>query len=254
MLPKADLYICTGDMLVNFMLLKFRHWNRKLCQNREFEWDPNGPKVDPSLPPSPRPPGENISRQLVPERERYLQTLWMQNILGGYRQWFANPDAPVVCVRGNHDFVDLTPAFGGDVWEVDDDSSRTTTVCGLTVGGFRGVPPISGEWNDEKTEEELAVLVKSIPKVDILISHAPPYGVLDSEGAIQTTRSGKIASDHLRHFGSKSYMSMLNSHMYSEENYMKALCFGHVHESHGISDRAGIIVSNGATKFNVFDL
>lgn len=235
LLPKADLYVMTGDMLPNFPILKFRHWDRKLCQNREFEWDPNGPQIDPTIPKRPKPPGDCISRLMEQSRERRLQELWMAKV-GSYRSLLASPDAPVVCVKGNHDFVPIAPLFGGDVWEVDDDPTRTTVVCGLKVGGMRGVRPISGEWADETPEEELDDRARSVPDdVELLITHAPPRGVMDDG------------------WGTPSLTQRSNVQLYNNGK-LKLHCFGHVHECKGTQSMGHILFSNAATGVNVIDI
>lgn len=234
-LPKADLYVVTGDMLPNFALLTFRHWDRKHCQNREFVWDPNGPQVDPSLPPSHKPPGDFISRLMEPSRERRLQEMWMAKV-GSYRSLLASPDAPVVCVRGNHDFTDLSPLFKEYVWEVDEDPTRTTVVCGMKVGGMRGVRPISGEWSDETPEEELDDRARSIPDdVELLITHAPPEAIMDDG------------------WGTPSLSHRAQVQLYNDGG-LKLHCFGHVHECKGTQSIDRILFSNAATGFNVIDI
>src|SRR6185369_5206106 len=80
--PEADLYVCTGDMYDNYPVAVRNSWTK---------W-----KID-------------------PQRERELQSADARVFVdrGGFRQWLGSPDAPVVCVRGNHDFADLTPLFDG---------------------------------------------------------------------------------------------------------------------------------------------
>lgn len=267
LLPKADLYICTGDFYPNAPLLKFRKYDRKTGQEREIWWDPNGPSLDPTIPYYRRPDGDLIARKIEAKREEHLQKLWIQKI-GGYRQFLASPDAPVVCVRGNHDFTDLAPAFGGDVWEVDNDPTRTITIGGLKIGGFRGIPYINGEWSDEKQKmkvadwgeddltprklpgdvdrsdvkglDDLESIIGLVPKdIDILISHCPPRGLLDSYG---------------HSYGSEALASHINQRCYIGPKPLKAVCFGHIHESKGLVSDGVTIFSNSATTHHVFEV
>lgn len=73
------------------------------------------------------------------------------------------------------------------------------------------------------TEEELAEKFKLIPDdIDILITHSPPYGVLD-----------ELEGDaHPKHVGSKS----LTSKIKSMKNPPKIIIFGHVHEAYGFKN------------------
>lgn len=226
-LPEADLYVCTGDMLPNFPLLRIQpdKWRREIVY-----WDPYSG--------TPQPSGYYMGRWIEREREENLQRQWMmqQNFR---REFLPDPDAPIVCVRGNHDFVAIADLFGGDVWEVDDDPTRTTTIGGLKIGGHRGVNWIGGEWQDEMRTEQMDDLAQKLPEdLDILITHAPPYGVLDFYG------------DYL---GSRGLRRYINKRGYSPKD-LKAHCFGHIHEGAGQKKLGDVIFSNGSLGYNLFEL
>lgn len=255
LLPKADLYICTGDMLPNFPILQIRRWNPSLLQDRIFYWDAVGPTVDPEIPFKPRPKGEVESRLIIKEREARLQELWIKQ-LGGYRQFMASPEAPVVVVRGNHDFTDLAPAFeGGPVFEINLDPTRTIEIGGLKIGGFRGIPFIRGTWSDELQRGKLPGMVdrsdileptdleticEQLPKdLDIVVSHTPAYGILDNYGVP---------------LGSEALMTYFNRRNYEGPKPVRAHCFGHIHESHRTVTLGDTIFSNAATGFNTFEI
>lgn len=244
-LPWADLYIVTGDMLQNFPLYVFESG----FERRREIWDPLGD--------TPRPDSYYVDRILDPKREKEKQDLWIesQSMQGrcdsentgeaSLRRYLGNPDAPIVCVRGNHDFTDLAPAFGGDVWEVNDDPTRFTTVLGLKIGGCRGINFICGEWSDEIDATEFERRMKLVPKdLNILITHAPPQCILDAAG---------------EHYGSAAIRSYVNRHMYDNEGYgaLKLHCFGHVHESFGskhTENTKGLIFSNAATSYILYEI
>jgi Icc-related predicted phosphoesterase len=249
-LPKADLYVCTGDMLPNFPELVFQpdKWQRT-----QVRWRAN---VHEYFGEGPGHPGGTYmgGRVLDPEIEAKYQQRWIREYLKGYRQYFATPDAPVVCVRGNHDFTDLAEAFGGDVWEVNLDPTRTTEILGLKIGGCRGIPYIVGEWSDEyrdpgKPPEGSPVrppvgdwddIRSKLPTdLDILVTHAPPYGIMDVFG--------------LDHWGSRALREYLNERMYVWGK-LKMHCFGHIHEARSSRNEAGIIFSNAACSFQVFEI
>lgn len=199
--PEADIYICTGDMLPNY----------------------------------PHPVG--LWGQIIRELEVEGQTKWMQEQkeAGGLRRFLGNPDAPVAVVRGNHDFIDLGPWFGGEYFEVDHDASRVVEYCGLRIGGFRGIPIIAGEWSDEMCQIQRAALMGDIPRdLDIIISHAPPKKILAGP------------------YGCTEYAWLMEKWQLHRP---ELCCFGHVHEDGGRTVKIkGTIFSNAATKFNVVEL
>jgi len=156
---------------------------------------------------------------------------------GGMRKYLGSPDAPLVIVRGNHDFVDLGPLFDGEYFEVSHDSTRVVEYCGLKIGGFRGVPPIGGQWSDEYPRGEMKRIIDLVPEVDILVSHAAPTNIL---------------SDC---FGSVSYFNWLEERSSQQKHLPKLCCFGHIHESGPQrEDRFGVIFSNASCGFCVIDL
>lgn len=222
-LPHADLYVCTGDMLKNY------------------------PDFD----------DEDLIFRIIPSRESTNQRNHVRKHAGSYRNLFANRDAPVVCVRGNHDFTDLADLFGGDVWEVTDDPARTTTVQGVKVGGCRGIPFIIGCWSDELMEDgrsckppvvrapvgDFRDVVAKVPDdLEILVTHAPPHGILDEFGQ--------------EHIGSTAIRSHINQQLFRSDKQLslKAHLFGHIHEACMVKSEVGIVFSNAATSFQIVDI
>lgn len=237
-LPKADLYVCTGDMFPNFPLITFQvdKWSRDGLR----QWRANMHILGDN---TPRPGGYYMDRKISPADETRLQRRWIKEVLGSYRKLFGTPDAPVVCVRGNHDFTDLSEAFGGDVWEVGVDPTQTVERCGLKVGGCRGINYIGGEWSDEMHDADWEEIVKQMPTdLELLITHAPPAGMMDSY-------PGQFAE----HWGSRALNSYVNQRMYVWGK-LKAHLFGHIHEAHGSRKEAEIIFSNAATTHIVYEL
>jgi len=222
-LPKADIYVASGDLLDNHPIIV-------------------------------RPKNFYDSRRIIDHaREAEQQALWFYNNFGhkghSLREFLGSPDAPVVCVRGNHDFIDLGPLFGGEVFELDHDPSRTVEYCGLKFGGFRGVNYIYGEWADELSFQELDDRVARLPRdLDVVVTHTPPYGVLDGE----------------RHLGLSSLTTHLNTILYdlnTEDKLPKLFCFGHIHESKGLVEKEAwffddrkILFSNASLGKNVIEL
>lgn len=209
-LPKADLYICTGDMLYNY----------------------------------PSPKGITIHH-----RETYCQGKAVQG-LGNLREKLGIPEkAPVVVVRGNHDFVSLVKLFGEEhTYEVNLSATTFHDLCSLQVGGFRGVNFAAGEWSDELRDDDLDKLARALPlSLDILVTHAPPYGILDNKG----TYSGRSPR-----FGLRAAASYINrqDHMGAR---LRLHCFGHIHSGRGLTTRGKrphwVYFSNASESYNLFE-
>jgi Icc-related predicted phosphoesterase len=234
-LPRADLYVVTGDMLPNFPLLRIEvdKWRR----DGIVMYDPYGHLIGR---PQGRPVGVYAGRKIIPEREETLQKMWC----GQHpfrREVGLGDDDPVLVVKGNHDFIPLSEWIGGDVWEADDDPTRSTKLLGLKVGGFRGINFIVGEWADELRRAELDERARALPEdLDVLITHSPPYGILDQEREC---------------YGSPALASYINRRSYVRNGIeLKAHLFGHVHDACGVVERGGTVFSNAATRINLVEI
>ena len=234
-LPSADAYVVTGDMLPNFVLIKIQvdKWRR----DGIVTYDPYGHLIGK---PQAKPVGAYVGRLIVPEREKTLQRMWCAQH-PFRRECGLDDDAPVLVVRGNHDFIPLSDWIGGDVWEADDDPTRSTQLLGLKIGGFRGINYIMGEWSDELRREQFDDRARRLPDdLDVLITHSPPLGILDR---------------HHENYGSPALMSYLLRRTYGENaRPLRAHFFGHVHEAMGKESRDGVLFSNAATTTNEIEL
>jgi Icc-related predicted phosphoesterase len=156
------------------------------------------------------------------------------------RRFLGSPEAPVVVVRGNHDYVDIGPYFGGEYFEIDDDCTRTVEYCGLKFGGLRGITYIGGNWQDEYQPNELEGILSYLPYgVDVLVSHAPPAGIMDNT------------------FGVAAYASYINIGMYGTSCPLpKVFCFGHIHECGPVTreEDDGTVYSNAARGVNSIEV
>lgn len=214
--PWANLYLVTGDMLKNYM-----KYDSMYCEINDIEW------VD-------------------PVRETHYQAKDVRRFK--FRKYLGNPDGEVVVVGGNHDFVHLKNLFkGGPVHEIES-PSQIIDACGLRIGGFRGVSAIEGDWMDEMTDEELEEQVSKLSfELDILLTHAPPHGVMDKIGAF-----GKGPS-----VGIKALTSYHNKQAY-ESGPLRLHCFGHIHQHFGhittgnAVDGTTMTFSNAATGFQEY--
>lgn len=174
------------------------------------------------------------------------------------RRYF--PGVDIYGVRGNHDWCDYSDE--GNVMEFVHGNSFKWKH--LTLAGFRGVPFFHGNWNDEFQEQGLEGLCDMVPKdTDILVTHAPPYSLLDD--AIdarcfacgkRVTKDGLCADKHMpfpdftppkpRPIGSYAIRNLVET-----LPNLKAHLFGHVHECGGrVESYKGVIYSNASCTLN----
>jgi Icc-related predicted phosphoesterase len=215
-LPWADMYCVTGDMLRNFI-----QYDRRYCEINKIPW---------------------INR----EREVFKQAEVVRKLK--FRKYFGNPDAPVLIVSGNHDFVHLSNAFGGGPVYEFDAANYVFEVLGLRIGGFRGISAIVGDWNDEMSEEKLTAQVAKLPKdIDILMTHAPPHGILDKVG--EYGRGPRV--------GIRALGSYLTAQGY-EDGPLRLHMFGHIHEQFGTiclgTKERPMFFSNAATGYILYEV
>ena len=138
-----------------------------------------------------------------------------------FMRWFsALSYAHKIFVAGNHDAC----LYGAVIDGLD---SNVHYLCGsgVEIDGlkFWGVPMFMEDCVSGTQEQ----LYASIPDdTDILVTHAPPYGILDRDGSI--------------HYGSRELLSRVT-----------AVCprihlFGHIHKANGLEGSDGIVFSNAA--------
>lgn len=221
--PEADLYIFTGDMLDNFPIGKFDERGRML------DW----PKI-------------------VPDHERVEQAKQVRQFIGngGMRRYLGSPDAPIVCVRGNHDFIDLAPMFEGCNLVHEFVNNELVEVGGLKITGHRGIPYIYGGWNDEEQKADLKDRYRTMPMADVYVTHYPPYGILDSNDTPDVDPApGQSRYMDPEHYGLEGLGDFL---LYRGARALH--CFGHVHEYGGMKQKHGSVwFSNAACNVNEID-
>lgn len=209
-LPEANLYICTGDMLYNY----------------------------------PNPKGTTVGR-----REIYCQGKAVQD-LGNQRERLGIPEtAPLVVVRGNHDFISLVKLFGEKhTYEVGLSTTTFHNICGLKVGGFRGVNFMTGEWSDELFTPDFDKLSKALPPdLDILVTHAPPHSIMDSKNNYE---------GRSEHYGVRAAMTYIDRQSRTKA-HLKLHCFGHVHSARGTTTQGErpywVHFSNASEGYNLYE-
>lgn len=211
--PAADLYVHTGDALRNYPVKKLMAYS--------VDWE-----IDPTV--------EKIKQKLA--MESFAKSV-------GMRQFLGNPDAPIVCVRGNHDFVPIAPLFAGCnlVHEFVDNEVVELDVAGtvLRITGHRGVPWIGGDrpgcWNDEVSRPELIERFKRMDMgCDLYLTHYTPDGAFKNDG-----------------YGLEEVMNHIE---YNCTTKHPLWMMGHIHECGGwIEHYSNVYYSNAATTFNVIE-
>lgn len=238
-LPPADLYVCTGDMLPNFRIHII-----DVAGKGTVEWEENLDLL--GEPTKAKPDGTLLKMPPRPHHEAELQGRYLDRLgSGSMRKLMADKLAPVVCCRGNHDFVDLAPMFaGGPVFEISDNPIRISAwhykEGPIKVGGVRGVKRHHGRWSDELTKEEFYDRVARLPSdLEVLVTHAPPEGILD-DFLGESIGSAALRSYVARH---DPALPLLKAHL-----------FGHVHESRGKVTIGETVFSNASLGWTIIDL
>lgn len=142
------------------------------------------------------------------------------------------PSADIFAVRGNHDFFDVgVPG----VYAFDKLGGQEYTWAGNKVWGFRGVTVLYGTWADEFREETMADICNMVPEdTEILVTHVPPYGILDEAGGLDP------------HIGSRPVRELVD-----RLPKLKLHLFGHCHESgENMEWQGNTLFSNAATGLN----
>ncbi len=213
-LPKASLYVVTGDMLKNYS---------------------KGHDID-----------------TFAERAGQARFIRQHSL----RDIFGDPDAPVVCIRGNHEFINLSSWIGGPVYEIGLEPNIVFNVLGYKFAGFRGINRVSfpGEvgWSDEMDVHEINSLAEKLsPDIHFLVTHSPAEGILDRVPG----PFGKA-----EHIGLRGLSRYINKQVYQHKSLI-AHFSGHVHEDFGYKVYPGLetggysfSASNAATGYILYSL
>lgn len=144
------------------------------------------------------------------DAEVRYQRAWFRRNASAFRA--AIGKARVLSVRGNHDFTSLAYCMrehGIDANDIDYDG---VPYGGHLFAGFEGIPATTGLWTTEASDATLDALSRRAlaSGADVLVTHAPPYGILDAGLGIRPL------ADRLK-----------------GEHDVKVHLFGHIHEHAG---------------------
>jgi len=162
-----------------------------------------------------------------------MTNLGYKQELLGFFDWFSNlPQAHKIFVAGNHDFifekypVEIKELIPSNIIYLEDSGVE---IMGLN---FYGTPVqvFFNNWAFNRTEKQLEEYWKKIPEnTDILITHSPPFGIMD----LSKRGNNKC--------GSKS---LLYEVIYRIKP--KIHVFGHIHEGYGVVNKDDIIFINAS--------
>lgn len=152
------------------------------------------------------------------------------------KEWFKKIkyDFPlgIYYCSGNHDF---NPILGKSLLlEATNANDRTYTFQGSKKIHFCPWVPTYGSWAFMKSEKELEEVYAGIPDgLDLLVTHGPPYGILDQN------RRGDLC-------GSKALLARLETMKASPKHHV----MGHIHKHYdGVKHINHGVVEKFGTKF-----
>lgn len=170
-----------------------------------------------------------LAGDLCPDRD---QLAWLN---GPFRKWLESIDAKVFATWGNHDFVgQRTPQTVASLnlpWTllVDEEAEYK----GLRIYGTPWTP-LFGYWAFMRPDDELPF--EQIPEgIDILISHGPPYMLLDEVYPGEHVGSKKLFDRMLR-------------------VRPKLTVFGHIHETRGEKSFDDMYLANVTVVNELYEL
>ena len=150
-----------------------------------------------------------------------LQENWLDT---EFRHWLSKqPIKETVVVFGNHGWIGevapkRVPLLNDNFHYLEDNSIE---ILGLKIYGTPVQPPFNN-WAFNRKEETLQKYWDNIPEgLDVLLTHCPPYGIMDKTG-------------NSEHIGSKSLLKRI------EEVRPTFSVYGHNHSEHGIKEIDGI--------------
>lgn len=192
--------------------------------------------------------GDNISNKgrtpetgfrIIPGFERKYQENWFRRVAKKWAKDFRG--RPVIYVPGNHDFIGIERwlrHYGHDNIVTITAEKPSVEVCGKVFAGFREVPWLAGEWVGEEHDLRAQVDRAFACNPDILVTHAPPAGILD-----------------LDEDGDSRGIPELATALFYREHRITHHLFGHAHEDGGkVTTEGGITFANAAQHLMVHEV
>lgn len=162
-------------------------------------------------------------------------------------EWFDNqPAKHKLFIAGNHDFCLYYEEYKirRDFERMIPDSitylrDREKIIDGVKFWGTPWQPNYCSYAFNITEDEKRAEFINQIPlDTNVLITHAPPYGILDK---IWTPPEEEWERPKKRNVGCKAIKSRI-----SELKDLKLHVFGHIHQTSGLTKKSGIMYANAA--------
>jgi Icc-related predicted phosphoesterase len=178
------------------------------------------------------------------------QMKWLEDHIDDMKQQLQGH--PYLFIEGNHDFVNpqmVEMFLNSEGIKAIDLIDKIVNHEGINFYGFPYVPAINGQFNYEREipemQQEMDKMIAAITStystyVDVWVCHAPPHQTLDLSHGNMILGSSVIAT-------------ALDYQIPEEKMPTHYLC-GHIHDSHGITMRKDVLVSNAATTYHILEL
>ena len=191
--------------------------------------------------------GQSMLERIYGNREEALRWLPTANSLPPYTgsvaksltTWLAG--RPMLSVPGNHDYASLVDALKKEGAQAVDLTRGYADVGGLRFSGIREITYLEGEWAGETRKEDFREVVERLmaEEPDVILTHNPPYGILDLEKKTQLKRG----------------IEALTSYLTFRPHNVKAVLFGHLHDQGGRQIKEmDILFSNAATTVQMVEV
>jgi len=154
------------------------------------------------------------------------QKWWLANRFNLWLKSLSFDKKHIVCIAGNHDWIfEKKPA------EVPKLNCYYLEDSGVSIDGvnFYGYPhtPVFCNWAFNKSPNDLEEAANKIPdNTDVLLTHGPPYGILDT---VADRYLIGYDPNETKHCGCTQLKKRVNKLL-----NLKLHVFGHIHSAHGI--------------------
>lgn len=155
------------------------------------------------------------SKQNFPEMEVFAK--WFSSLAIEHK----------IFVPGNHDSSIASGRFNKQMFSelgIHMLNMETIEIEGVKIWGSAYTPTF-GRWSFMKARNKMMseVWSKMNLEADILVSHGPPFGILDLTTRVYRDSNGETRVSYFEHVGCKSLLKML------KQSKAKLLLFGHCH-------------------------
>jgi Icc-related predicted phosphoesterase len=153
------------------------------------------------------------------------QRWWLKNRFNLWLDTLPFDKEHVVCIAGNHDWIfDRAPHMVPDL-DCHYLQDSGVTIDGLKFYGYPHTPEFCS-WAFNCRPKELEVASGKIPDdTDVLVTHGPPYGILDTV----SENVWAMHEEEDKHLGDKNLRERVDN-----MPDLKLHVFGHIHSGHGI--------------------